>query len=136
MVDKTLEELTRDQLWEELRVRNQPVGGSKEQLKERLTKCLEEEGLDPATETFEVEDAKRTPDRLSQILVLGDVRKTSIFFNIDFFDVFFHFFKISKVRRNSGNIFKKILITSRDVSNITILKLQKIYLRLQRYTSD
>ncbi len=68
MVDKTLEELTRDQLREELRVRNQPVGGSKEQLNERLTKCLKEEGLNQATETFEVEDAKLTPDPLSQIL--------------------------------------------------------------------
>ncbi len=29
---------------------------------------MEEEGLNPATETFEVEDAKSTPDPLSQIL--------------------------------------------------------------------
>ncbi len=64
----SLEELTRDQLREEFRVWNQPVGGSREQLKESLTKCLEEEGLDPAIETFEVEDAKSTPDPLSQIL--------------------------------------------------------------------
>ncbi len=59
-------------------------------------------------------------------LVLGDVRKTSIY--IDVFDVFFFIFSKYKLRRNSGNIFKKILITSRDVSNITILKLRKIFL--------
>ncbi len=47
---------------------NQPVGGSKEQLKERLTKCLEEEGLDPTAEVFEVEDARSTMDPLAQVL--------------------------------------------------------------------
>ncbi len=40
-------------------------GGSKEQLKGRLTKYLEEEALDSAIETFEVDDAKSTPDPLS-----------------------------------------------------------------------
>ncbi len=68
MMNKTLEELTRDQLREELRVCNQPVGGSKEQLKERLTKCLQEESLDPASEVFEVEDARSIVDPLAQVL--------------------------------------------------------------------
>ncbi len=68
MMNNTLEELTRDQLQEELHVHNQPVGGSKEQLKERLTKYLEEDGLDPATEVFEVEDARSMVDPLTQIL--------------------------------------------------------------------
>ncbi len=68
MVDKSLEQLTRDQLWKELRVRNRPVGGSKEELKERLTRCLKEEGLDPATEFFEVKDARLTVHPLMQIL--------------------------------------------------------------------
>ncbi len=44
------------------------ISTSKKQLKEHFTKCLEEEGLDPATETFEVEDAKSTSEILLQIL--------------------------------------------------------------------
>ncbi len=68
MVHKTLEELTRDQLREELYVHNQPVRGSKEQLQRRLTGCLEKEGPDPREETFEVEEVKSTSDPLAQIL--------------------------------------------------------------------
>ncbi len=67
MMNKTLEELTRDQHREGLRVWNQPAGGSKEQLKQHLTRSLEKEILDPA-EVVEVEDARPTVDPLMQIL--------------------------------------------------------------------
>ncbi len=68
MLTKTLEELTRGQLWEELRVWNQPPGRSKEQIQQRLTSCLEEEGWYPGTEIFDMEDARSTMDPLAQIL--------------------------------------------------------------------
>ncbi len=68
MVKKTLEELTRCQLQEELRIRSQPVGGSKKRLQQRVISDPEEGGTVPATEVFEVVDARSTVDPLRQIL--------------------------------------------------------------------
>ncbi len=68
METKTWEELSRDQLWEELHIWNQPVDGSKEQLQQHLPSCQKKEGLDSAVEIFEVKDAKSTPELLMQIL--------------------------------------------------------------------
>ncbi len=68
MVTKTVEELVRDQLWEELRLWNQPAGGTEEQFQPHLSSLLKKEGLDRDTEAFEVEDAESTPDPLSQTL--------------------------------------------------------------------
>ncbi len=67
MVNKTLEDLTRDQLWEELRVQNQSVSESKKP-QQRLTSYLKEKGLHPAMEVFQGMDARSTSDPFTQIL--------------------------------------------------------------------
>ncbi len=47
MATKKMEELTRDELWEELGTWNQLVSRSKAELLQRLTDSLEREGINP-----------------------------------------------------------------------------------------
>ena len=54
LLKKKLSELSRDEIREELRKRDLPVGGVKDGLVTRLQEALEAEGLDTATFEFEV----------------------------------------------------------------------------------
>ncbi len=63
---KTLWELARDKFWEKFCVWNQSFVGSKEQLQQHLTSCMEKEDLYLAMEIFDVEDAKSTTNSLNK----------------------------------------------------------------------
>ncbi len=68
MPTKKLEELNRDELWEDLCVQNQSLSGSKAKLSQRLTDNLEKEGIDPVIYTLEDSEDHSTIYPPAQIL--------------------------------------------------------------------